>query len=176
MRDIPASSSSAPGRKRGLASQANKDRTLITVPHATCVNVPGHWCDSLAKTAATLFQKAIPHSRIFELPPNRLTEDVNRGASTGGAWWSGFREERATSSLLLDVHSFPPSYRKDEMYFIFNDDNLSLTRKVAGGAPIFRGVDNAITEGVANSLLIEFNEGLSETRLKELVQMVVGRL
>jgi len=161
---------------------------IITVPHSLCLHTYRD-CDMLAKKAGTLLYKGLKekHNTIIMFSNVHRTKlDLNREESRQ----SSFREElrillkEENVKMLLDVHSFPNRSLPGEITFlVFNVNNFVyrlttwlLQNNIDVNIVTASKVNDIILEAEHNNikqLLIEFNESLTDERLKFIIDKMI---
>lgn len=172
---------------------------VLTVPHAACAQVahlPGHPCDWKAQTAANcvkanLSSAAAIKAKVFANTdlPRHSTCDMNRLRCRNTEWRKKIlkyvQDQHNNVVFVLDVHSFPsnyPTYGRWELVVLDDakrrkqytiDFVLSMRRKGIQTGWLRGGGNDIHVEmrAVASlpSFLLEFNEGISDSRLRNVI-------
>lgn len=170
---------------------------IITVPHGLCSpshTEKYHMCDLSARSMAVDIYNNVPRgiNKLILVPSvTREVEDQNRRRSRETTYRSELRTVMENSSgtgkykWLVDVHSFPPTSSKLDMYVLEDAENFSdyaldfveHMKKNGINASVFHGADNDIhvesrIYGL-KSFLVEFNEGNGEKKRKEIVKSML---
>jgi len=161
---------------------------LITAPHSFCEPSEKRMCDKLAHKAAIYLYRNFDNSRLILSDKPRYEIDFNRKESRDTKFRKivKYLNHSGSISLLLDIHSFPPtdSSFKEEIvllplkYVNSHSQNLSEFLKKRGiTVQIFVGsFKNDITlktneVGIPN-MLIEFRENLTDKRLNYITKAI----
>jgi len=163
---------------------------LLTVPHA----ISEYTAVNAAKCLETVLRKASPHITIHNHIGDEGREicDLNRRQCRDRPFRQRIRNSLTMlqrPALLIDVHSFPP-VELVEIFFLSEQNHnpqpwvIDMLRFLLNKnirATIRRGGENDIIASAihnfdAYATLIEFNEALSDERMKEICQYIVGWL
>ncbi len=160
---------------------------ILTAPHSVCPveKTEGHPCDTLAWQAATVLNGKIRNALLFNKPTRPRSEgDLNRFETKDDVWTKQLQEfQKGPMKMgLIDVHSFPDDQKLD-CYFISNKPYSTLVSGLYEETSkrfktdLFEGGENAIIlTSKVPSVLIEFNEGISSSRLSDLCDTITGVL
>lgn len=171
---------------------------VVTVPHSYCIIGLGHLCDYMAPKAGSLLSNKL-NAKIFLADANRTVIDYNRRSSRDSNWRNKIKQfviENKTK-IVLDIHSYPNESvsfgtlngRIPDIVILdsFNGGNDRLSNEIGtylnnNGIPtkVLAGGDNDISiemrEIGIQSLLIEFNEGLSEQKLDNICEFLSKKI
>ncbi len=181
-----------------------KKKILITAPHSYCESRTKRDCDRSASIASRVLKVALGDSFDVNLHENELLRkkmDMNRSMSREYPYrkeLTTILKENSDINFHFDVHSFPPVYRKQDIYFIVSNDNKNyeytntlrnyLEKKMNRKYEIYRGpkptgkdftgypstndiTDESLEMGF-KAVLVKFNEGLKITTLNLLVHYI----
>lgn len=156
------------------------DRMILTVPHAYCEASNERMCDELSLKAATLIYSFVNNDKyllVGDKPRYKL--DLNRKESREGKFRKTLTKLMKTKGkLILDIHSFPPKYDKNEIYLLSLQEITShalklktflRNNKIKTGTYIGDKANDIILEATylkIPNILIEFREDLSKSRLR----------
>ncbi len=174
---------------------------FLTVPHATCPqsNLYNtefiHPCDKLALKSAKILKKIGGDDvQIFEGDIPRTTQDLNRERSRTTSYRKNLTEsmKEQMPSYVLDIHSYPDSKtisfpKGSEIILLDNNAfeaeyySMKLLNSLEADGIIAKLRKGAKTNDIQKearnlklrSILIEFNESLSEERLKYIARSIV---
>jgi hypothetical protein len=168
----------------------NSSHVVITVPHSLCVSGLDHLCDYMAPKAAVILSNKM-NAKLFLADANRIVIDYNRRSSRSSNWRTKIKQYviQNKSRIVLDIHSYP----NDSISFglidgkipdivlldSFNGGKDSLTNSLASYlnkrgvlVSVLAGGDNDISVEMRElniaSILIEFNEGLTDSQLQKI--------
>ncbi len=169
---------------------------VITVPHAACASVrhlPGHLCDLSAEKAARCVAKHLRSSVSSRIFANTWTPRFNCDMNRWRCRHRPYRTEILTYvqdrknnvAFVLDAHSFPADFSTYARWEVLVLDDFqpraSYTVDFVGALKA-KGINAGWLQGARNdihvqmrtvakvpSFLLEFNEGISNSRLENLI-------
>ncbi len=177
-------------------------KIVITVPHSKCngggwILFDPHDCDKKSASFARKLNKAFKReSKLNTIlilgDVNRIECDLNRKSCHDSKKYEFSKKldkflKEDNTNLLLDIHSFPGNHITYELYIlVLSGDKKSMN--ISKSLYVFlkkNGVDIAATEGDKTnhilylgyeysipSVLVEINERLSDTRMRELSNLI----
>ncbi len=169
---------------------------ILTSPHSYCTNTSyiSHMCDFLAEKALTILQEKISNFEFIYVHKSNIDRriiDLNRPISRNTRYRLSvdriLEKSDKHTTVLLDIHSFPiGNFDNSEIAILWIHDssfadnleqylnNHGIYSQKFLGSKINDIMYSAIQEGFQNSLLLEFNESLSNSRLDYICSVIAN--
>jgi hypothetical protein len=162
---------------------------LFTVPHSICRSTIRD-CDTVALKACNYLKQYFPYANSIISNTYRYDMDLNRIESINSSFHTQYvkiLKSFNNNGLLLDIHSFPNDSSLDtynlDFYIIIENTNTRMINlfkifDINFKYKILDGINNFIIEEAnkynIDSFIIEFNESLSNERLKFLCKNIAN--